>query len=498
MQHNALALEQSKTLKLFFWVLLSQVVVSIAIGLVTSTVVLGLVGSLIIIALPCYFIFANPGLTATKHMVAIATQLMSSLHIQQTMGMTEMHFQVFVMLAFLSFFRDWKVIITGTLVIAVHHVVGFASQYMGGGIVVFEAAQPAFLILLIHAAFAVIECIVLALMAHKASKEHGVAVEVNAAVQKIMATKGTIDLSTLNIPTHDNLHEFTALLVSVKNLAQQANGVGAGLLTIADKVKMSSRELDTTVEEQNIQVTAISESMKNITHSISEVAELSQNANAIADGAKQSTQNTRVSIESSQSNVARLKSTLQTTATAIADLSAKCENISSVMKSIKSVAEQTNLLALNAAIESARAGEHGRGFAVVADEVRNLAIKSKESAEEIEHITSQLTSSANHSVDNMNECVAMVELAVESSASATQNMLAVFSSIQQVNDNVTHVAHSATKQTTVSQSISASTDHLYGLFKREHEQVAELKQDVFELNQLADELSAQLKHFKFD
>ena len=83
------------------------------------------------------------------------------------------------------------------------------------------------------------------------------------------------------------------------------------------------------------------------------------------------------------------------------------------MQSIKSVAEQTNLLALNAAIESARAGEHGRGFAVVADEVRNLAIKSKESAEEIEQITVGLITSANASVAQMNDCVTMVDEAVQ-------------------------------------------------------------------------------------
>jgi methyl-accepting chemotaxis protein len=497
MQNNAVHLENAKTLTLFMWVLLAQVVVSIGIGIFTNTLLLGIMASIIIIALPLYFAFANPNLTATKHIVAIATQLMASLHIQQTMGMPEMHFQVYVMLAFLSFFRDWKVIITGTLVIALHHMGGFASQYIGGGIIVFEAAKPALGILIIHASFAVIECVVLALMAQKAAGEYSMAMEVNIAVTKIMAKSGTIDLSQSNIPTHPQLKEFTNLLMAVKTLAERTSGVGISLLNIADKVKVSSSDLDTTVGEQNEQVTTICESMKNITYSISEVAELSKNANTISDSAKTNTLNTRVAIESSQSNVTRLKSTLQTTAAAISDLSGKCENISTVMQSIKSVAEQTNLLALNAAIESARAGEHGRGFAVVADEVRNLAIRSKESAEEIELITSQLTVSANHSVNNMNECVEMVKIAGDSSESATQNMGSVLSSIEQVNENVTRVTNTATEQTNVSKSISTSTDHLYELFRREREEVDGLKQEVLELNQLADDLNAQLMSFKF-
>ncbi len=497
MHHRTLKNENKSNHRLFAGVLIVQFIASCGIGYVTDTLMFGLFGSAIIISLPIYLGIMRPNHILSKHAVALGTQLMASLHIQQTLGMTEMHFQVFVMLAFLSVFRDWKVVVTGTLVIATHHIVGFISQHWGGTVVVFEAAQPGFIILFIHASFAILECAVLALIAKRAAQEHTVSIQINSTIQKIMAESGNIDLSDANIPTHPSLQALNQMLHAVKRLAQQSSLVGAGLMRIAEKIKLSSDDLDTTVGEQNLQVSTISESIKNITHSIGEVADLSQNANTIAEKAKHSTLETRTAIDASQNNVAQLKATLETTAIAISELSLKCENISSVMQSIKSVAEQTNLLALNAAIESARAGEHGRGFAVVADEVRNLAIKSKNSAEEIEKITSTLTQSANLSVDNMNNCVNMVELAVGSSESATMNMADVFSSIEKVNDNVTHVANSATEQAAASESISRSTDHLDNMFKSEREQVDHLRHDVSELNQLADELNSQLKHFRF-
>ncbi len=97
----------------------------------------------------------------------------------------------------------------------------------------------------------------------------------------------------------------------------------------------------------------------------------------------------------------------------------------------------------------------------------------------------------------MNECVNIVDLAVESSTTATRNMEEVFSSIEQVNDNVTHVASSATQQAEVSAGISRSTVHLTQLFHGERAQVTSLQHDVSELNSLAEQLNAQLKQFIF-
>lgn len=64
-------------------------------------------------------------------------------------------------------------------------------------------------------------------------------------------------------------------------------------------------------------------------------------------------------------------------------MKASSETLQKIVDIIGGISSQTRLLSLNATIEAARAGDLGRGFAVVANEVRQLALKSKENAEQI-------------------------------------------------------------------------------------------------------------------
>ena len=67
------------------------------------------------------FAFMNSGKPITRHVMAVSQMLMSSLLIHLTGGRIETHFHVFGSLAFLAFYYDWKVLITGAAVVAIDH-----------------------------------------------------------------------------------------------------------------------------------------------------------------------------------------------------------------------------------------------------------------------------------------------------------------------------------------------------------------------------------------
>jgi len=63
-----------------------------------------------------------PGATLTRHVVAAGQMLTSALLIHLTGGRIETHFHVFGSLAFLAFYRDWRVLITASAIVAVDHL----------------------------------------------------------------------------------------------------------------------------------------------------------------------------------------------------------------------------------------------------------------------------------------------------------------------------------------------------------------------------------------
>ena len=71
--------------------------------------------------LPITLALIRPGEASTRHVIATAQILMSALLIYLTGGRIETHFHVFGSLAFLAFYRDWRVLVPATLVVAVDH-----------------------------------------------------------------------------------------------------------------------------------------------------------------------------------------------------------------------------------------------------------------------------------------------------------------------------------------------------------------------------------------
>ena len=85
---------------------------------VWAAVVLGGVISLF----PALLGWFRAGHPTTRHVIAVAQMLMGALLIHLTGGRIETHFHVFGSLAFLAFYRDWRVLVPATIVVALDHM----------------------------------------------------------------------------------------------------------------------------------------------------------------------------------------------------------------------------------------------------------------------------------------------------------------------------------------------------------------------------------------
>jgi signal transduction histidine kinase len=125
-----------ETDRLFLWLLLGQWVFAIGLAVVIAPfsdeggersvhphVVAAIVVGGLINALPIALVITRPGWWGTRHTLTVVQMLWSALLITITNGRIETHFHVIGSLAFLAFYRDWKVVPTATAVVAIDHVV---------------------------------------------------------------------------------------------------------------------------------------------------------------------------------------------------------------------------------------------------------------------------------------------------------------------------------------------------------------------------------------
>ncbi|MDB6154117.1 MAG: sensor signal transduction histidine kinase [Chthoniobacteraceae bacterium] len=99
-----------------------------------------LLGSLMTVW-PVYNALVRPGTRLTRHTIAIAQMLMSSLLIHLSGGRIETHFHIFGSLAFLAFYRDWRLIASASALVIADHV--FRGIYLPQSIFGVLSISPA-------------------------------------------------------------------------------------------------------------------------------------------------------------------------------------------------------------------------------------------------------------------------------------------------------------------------------------------------------------------
>jgi len=99
------------------------------------------------------------GKLVTRLFVAAAFMIFAALNIYQANGMTEMHFGIFVLLASLLCYRDWRPIVLATFLIVLHHLSFNYLQELGYGVMCFT--HPGLPIVLTHAAYLLIDAVAL-------------------------------------------------------------------------------------------------------------------------------------------------------------------------------------------------------------------------------------------------------------------------------------------------------------------------------------------------
>ena len=178
---------------------------------------------------------------------------------------------------------------------------------------------------------------------------------------------------------------------SVVNISASMNELSASMETVADSI--------TAINEKSGNVSSGSDAMNERTKEGQEfVKEIKTKANNLKSEATSSK-------DSTIQMVNRIRALLEK---AIND-SKSVEKINELTGDILNISSQTNLLALNASIEAARAGEAGKGFAVVADEIRALADSSRDTANNIQEISNQVTSSVSDLSKSADEMLGFID-----------------------------------------------------------------------------------------
>jgi len=356
------------------------------------------------------------GSLTSRLLMATSLTAQVALHIQVSAGMVEFHFGVFVTLALLLVYLDWRPVLLSAALFAVHHVLFDRLQAAGWGL--YCLTQPNFPTIVVHALYVVVQTAFEVFLILQLSRSVQGNAEVASLAHHLQSGQGIVlDMHAISVQAPLAVELKGALSrmgTAIETVRQATQGIEAASADITQGNHALSERTEQTAS--NLETT--SSSMAQLTATVKQSADSATQANQLASQAADVAQ--------------RGGQVVNQVVDTMNDINQSSRKIADIIGVIDGIAFQTNILALNAAVEAARAGEQGRGFAVVAGEVRLLAQRSAQAAKEIKDLITA-------SVDKVQGGSALVQ-------QAGSTMEEIVLSVKRVSDIIGEISSAAAEQ----------------------------------------------------
>ena len=255
-----------------------------------------------------------------------------------------------------------------------------------------------------------------------------------------------------------------------------------------DSTSCTMEELAAGMEEVSATVSVVHQETKNLGLSVENITSQSEDGTKYAEEIQMKAKMIDEKVRNSKKEVTLIVQNIDAAVTESVERGKKIKKIEELTDEILSISSQTNLLALNASIEAARAGEAGKGFAVVAQEIRNLADHSKNTANYIQNINTDVISSVNDLASNSMKLLEFVNsrimddykefeqtgsLYLETSERVNLLMKQFFSTTEKLYSVMEHVSRA---NDGISETINGSTSAIMDVVKNTNDLSAEMEQ----------------------
>ena len=449
----------------------------IGLGLIAALVIgeqYGRAGAALWIGVPlfataCTVWAAARGRLLAHMSLAVIAMAMVALHIHVGMGQNLYHFGVFVLLAILLVYRDWRVVVVAAGVGAVHHALFNELQAAGWGVSCFT--EPGRLQVVAHAIYVIAQTAMEVWIAQVLAMEARQAGDVQDLVKHILAQNGRVNLSDARVATRTRLGAALAqALAQMRDAVQQVQSTAFQVRAGSNEIAAANTDLSSRTEEQAASLQNTGASIEGLVGTVKQNSDRARDANALAVKA---------------SDVAtRGGSAMREVVSNMSEIAASSKKIGDIIGVIDGIAFQTNILALNAAVEAARAGEQGRGFAVVASEVRSLAQRSAAAAKETKELIG-------NSVERMQSGARLVE-------DAGRTMDEIVGSVNGMTGIISEIAAASREQLSSIDQVSRTVSEMDGVSQRNAALVEQSAAAASSMSAQAETLIQAIARFTLD